>query len=239
LGDPTHAPKSSINAGASVIDQPVVFQSCNFKGVNQSLVYAGTVASWGVKDMRIIDCIVELNNATSKPVINFENSGGRAIKDLTVQKSTFYNLQFNSSGRFIRMNNASNAQPKKTWTSASGSISITNCTYYRVMSNKEFANNVASTADVTITLQNNIFMDTWRLQKMMGSCTKVISGNFLWANAIEDQVGALDSKDATYGTVENPQFAGPLDKDPDAVNFAPASSTAAYSAKAGDPRWLN
>lgn len=239
LGTPTSkSPRSEVSGSVYVIDNPISFQGCNFTGINKSFIDAGDKGPWAVKEISIKDCIVQLKNSTSSPIINFEKSGGRAIKTLTLQNSTFYNLKTNSSGRFIRMNNASNAQPKKSWNDSKGAVNITYCTFYQTMSNKEFANNTASTSDVTITMKWNIFYNTWRLQKMMGSCTKDIENNFLWSSG-GDNVGTLDSTDKTYGTEEDPQFEGlPIvDQTPDVPKlFTPASGTQAYG-KAGDPRW--
>lgn len=240
LGTPTDkSPVSATAGGVYVIDSPMGFQGCNFTGIKKSLIHAGDKGPWAVNDLSIKDCIIQLNNSTSAPVINFESAAGRAIKTLTVSNSTFYNLLTNSSGRFIRMYNASNAQPGKSWIDKKGAITITNSTFYQTMSNKEFANNTASTADVTITMRQNIFYNTWRLQKMMGSCTKDIGDNYLWA-AVGNNIGALDATDKTYGMEEDPKFAGlPIvDQKPNQVDFTPAPTTNAYTNRAGDPRWL-
>lgn len=224
--------------GAYLISNPIIFQECNFKGVNNSIIYAGKDnGPWAVQDLRLTNCIAELNNgASSKPIINFEDNGGRAIKSLTISKNTFYNLQTNSKAYFIRLNNASNARPDKTWNDTSGSVTITNNTFFQTMSNKDFANNMASVNTVTTTIKNNIFYNTYRVQKIVGNTTKAIGDNYLFSSGATN-VGALDNTDKTYGTEEDPAFIGPVDQDPDQVNFVPASSTKAYSNKAGDPRW--
>lgn len=224
--------------GAYLISNSIVFQECNFKKINNSLIYAGKDnGSWAVQDLRVMNCIVELNNGTSsKPIINFEDNGGRAIKALTVSNNTFYNLQTNGKAYFIRLNNASNAQPGKTWNDTSGSVTITNNTFSQTMSNKAFANNMASVNTVTTTIKNNIFYNTFQVQKMVGNTIKAVSDNYLFSSG-GDNVGALDSTDKTYGTEEDPAFVGPVDQDPSQVNFAPASTTKAYTNKAGDPRW--
>ena len=224
---------------AYLIDYSIVFQGCSFKEINNSLVYAGKDnGPWALKDFRILDCIVEMNNgSTSSPIINFQDNGGRAIKSISIQNSTFYNLQTNSKAYFIRMNNASNARPDKTWNDTSGSVTITNNTFYQTMSNKDFANNMASVNAVTTTIKNNIFYNTYRVQKIAGNTTKAISDNYLYSDGGEN-VGSLDNTDKTYGTEENPQFVGPVNQDPDKVNFVPASSTKAYANRAGDPRWF-
>ena len=224
---------------AYLIDYSIVFQGCSFKEINNSLVYAGKDnGPWALKDFRILDCIVEMNNgSTSSPIINFQDNGGRAIKSISIQNSTFYNLQTNSKAYFIRMNNASNARPDKTWNDTSGSVTITNNTFYQTMSNKDFANNMASVNAVTTTIKNNIFYNTYRVQKIAGNTTKAISDNYLYSDGGEN-VGSLDNTDKTYGTEENPQFVGPVNQDPDKVNCVPASSTKAYANRAGDPRWF-
>jgi hypothetical protein len=240
LGNATTSGAPATEKGSAyLIDHSIVFQGCSFKEINNSLIYAGKDnGPWAVKDFRVMDCIVEVNNGTtSKPIINFEDNGGRAIKDLSIQNSTFYNLQTNSKAYFIRMNNASNARPDKTWNDTSGSVTMTNNTFYQTMSKKDFANNMASVDKVITTIKYNIFYNTYRVQKIAGNTTKAISDNYLYA-VESDNVGSLDNTDQTYGTVENPQFVGPVDKDPSEVNFVPANTTKAYSSKAGDPRWF-
>lgn len=239
LGDAkTSGAPATEKGSAYLISNPIIFQECNFKGVNNSLIYAGKDnGPWGVQDLRVTNCIVELNNgSSSKPIINFEDNGGRAIKALAITKNTFYNLQTNSKAYFIRLNNASNAQPGKTWNDTSGSVTITNNTFFQTMSNKDFANNVASINTVITTIKYNIFYNTYRVSKIAGNTTKAISDNYLFSSG-DTNVGALDNTDKTYGTEENPAFIGPVDQDPSQVNFAPASSTAAYASQAGDPRW--
>ena len=82
------------------------------------------------------------------------------------------------------------------------------------MSNKDFANNMASVNAVTTTIKNNIFYNTYRVQKIAGNTTKAISDNYLYSDGGEN-VGSLDNTDKTYGTEENPQFVGPVNQDPD------------------------
>lgn len=239
LGNATTSGAPATDKGnAFLISNPIIFQECNFKGINNSLIYAGKDnGPWGVQDLRITNCIVELNNgSSSKPIINFEDNGGRAIKALSITKNTFYNLQTNSKTYFIRMNNASNAQPAKTWNDGTGSVTITNNTFFQTMSNKDFANNVASTNTVITTIKYNIFYNTYRVNKIAGNTTKVISDNYLFSTG-GTNIAALDNTDKTYGTEEDPAFVGPVDQDPELVNFTPASSTAAYTNQAGDPRW--
>lgn len=225
--------------GACLIDHSIVFQGCSFKNIKNSLIFAGTGSKgWAVKDFRIMNCIVQIdNNSNSNPIINFEKSGGRVIKDLTISNSTFYNLKTNNKAFFIRMSNSSNAKPEKSWNDKSGSVTMTNNTFYQTFTNKAFANNMASTNTITTTLKNNIFYNTSLVQKLVGNTTKAISDNYLFSTGGEN-IAALDNTDKTYGIEEDPQFTGPTDVAPDAVDFSPAQSTQAYANKAGDPRWI-
>lgn len=225
--------------GACLIDNTISFQGCNFNGIKNSLIFAGTGSKgWAVKDLRVMNCIVQIDNGTNdSPVINFFKSGGRAIKSLTILNNTFYNLKTNNKAYFIRMNNASNAKPEKSWNDKTGSVTITNNTFCQTFSNKDFANNMASTGDVTTTMKSNIFYNTFRVQKIVGNTVKAISDNYLFSTGGEN-IGALDNTDKTYGTEEDPQFTGPIDQAPKLVNFAPSKNTKAYANKAGDPRWI-
>lgn len=238
LGDAKTSGAPATEKGGAYLISTITIQECHFKGINNSLIYAGKDnGPWGIQNLNVTDCIVQINNGTSsKPIINFEDNGGRAIKSLAITKNTFYNLQTNNKAYFIRMNNSSNAQPGKTWNDTSGSVTITNNTFFQTMSNKDFANNMASTNLVASMIKSNIFYNTYRVQKIVGNTSKTISENYLFSSG-GDNIGALDNTDKTYGKEEDPAFVGPVNQDPDKVNFTPASSTEANSKRAGDPRW--
>ena len=234
------------NSGFYVINSPIIFQECNFRNIPNSLIY-GNKKNYGIKDFRITNCIVQLNNEGSYSVIDF--NGGGWIKDLRVENSTFYNLNTTCSGYFVRYSSSSNAQPKKTWgnTDNTGSITITYNTFCKTMANKDFANQLPNTNTLTTTVQYNIFYDCWRLyQAIQSQAKRYTDGNTIWgitkASEGNDTGGRTDSNGKPYATLEDPNFEGPIDLSFDlaqpkgGVNFKPNGSVAVGN-KAGDPRW--
>ena len=92
--------KDEANQDGYIINKPVIIQECNIKNLQNSLLY-GNKKPWTLRDFRITDCIVQMNNAGSNGVINLYGATG-TIKDMTIKNSTFYNLVKNSSAYFIR-----------------------------------------------------------------------------------------------------------------------------------------
>lgn len=234
---------------AYILKNPIIFQECFFKNVPRCLFYTG-VCAWGVEDVRVMDCIVQLDNDGQSfgdaAIIGTYSSeslyrGGTAswnsaVRNITMQNSTFYNIKGNSKNRVIRFlsNNLS-----RVFDSKYGSANITNCTFSQTFTDKEFANNTPNMAEYTITFNNNICYDCFRLQKFIqGNCTKNVD---MTTNTVWGVTQPTDNTDKTkYATEENPQFAGDITQPLDltqpngGVNFrasGPISSTI------GDPRW--
>lgn len=234
------------NSGFYVINNPIIFQDCKFKNIPNSLIF-GNKKNYGVKDFRIANCIVQLNNEGSYSVIDF--NGGGWIKDLRVENSTFYNLNTTCTGYFVRYGNSSNAQPKKTWGNSNntGSITITYNTFCKTMPNKDFANSMPNTNTLTTTIQYNIFYDCYRLyQAIQSQAKRYTDGNTIWGitknSESNDTGGKTDSNGKPYATLEDPNFVGSITKsfdltlDKGGVNFKPRGAVATEN-KAGDPRW--
>lgn len=101
----------------------------------------GNKKPWTLRDFRITDCIVQMNNAGSNGVINLYGATG-TIKDMTIKNSTFYNLVKNSSAYFIRYQN--NSQPWKYFGKSDNTSThiISNNTFCKTFSNKDFGNNI-------------------------------------------------------------------------------------------------
>ncbi len=232
---------------------PIVLQDCWFRQVNQCLIYSGDVA-WSLADVRIVNCIVQLcndgsDNGDAAVISGYSRKGyfkddtgastkwRNGIRDITVKNSTLYNTKGNSKNRMIRFNgnNLSNV-----WGSKYGSATFENCTISQIMTNKEFANGTPNTAEYTITFNNNVLYDCWRLQKFIqGSNTKNVDKA---TNAICGITNTVDSTDAEkYATEEVFAFEGDhtqslnLEAENGGVNF---KATGALSSTVGDPRWL-
>lgn len=243
------------NQDGFVINNPIVIQECNFKNVTKSLLY-GNEKPWSLRDFRIVDCIVQLNNASSSSVIRLDDANPKngLIKNLTVQNNTFYNLVKNESGYFIRYANSSNAQPKKIFGNGDNSSTfiIERNTFSHVMSNKNFANNMPNTNTLVTTIRYNIFYDVFRLYEIIQSQSYMLTtGNTIFADGVKTWGGAPNNNDIggrkdkegnPYATLEDPDFVGPFEVELDltkangGVNFTPRGPIAVGN-KAGDPRW--
>ena len=237
------------NQDGFVINNPVLFQECNIKNLKKSLLY-GNKKNWSLRDFRITDCIIQLNNDGSNSFINLHGASNGLIKELTIKNNTIYNLVQNGSAFFIRYSNSSNAQPKKIFgnndNSASHNISYN--TFCKTFSNKDFANNMANTNTITTNVEYNIFHDVFRLYQFIQSQAYMTTpGNTIWGvdggtPHSNDTGGRKDKLGNPYATLEDPQFVGPflqefdLTQEKGGVNFTPTASYA-VSQKAGDPRW--
>lgn len=224
------------NQDGFVIENPVVFQECNIKNLPNSLLY-GNKQPWSLKTFQILDCMIQLANDGSKTFIDLSGSSNGLIKSMVVQNNTIFNTKANSSAYFLRYSNSSNAQPKKIFgEGADATFTIENNTFSKVMSGKDFANNLANTNTVTANIQYNIFYDCYRMNKIIQSqYKKSTEGNVVFAVS-----KSLDSNDKKYGTEEDPQFTGPIDQELDLtqakgeVNFTAGGE---LSKTVGDPRW--
>jgi hypothetical protein len=237
------------NQDGYVINEPVIIQECNFKNVKNSFLY-GNKKNWSLRDFRIINCIVQLNNSGSNSVINLYGGNNGLIKDLTIKNTTFYNLVQNSSAYFIRYSNSSNAQPKKVFGNSgnSSTFTIEYNTFSHVISNKDFANNMPNTNTLVTSIQYNILYDVFRLyqiiqsQSLMYTAGNTIYGTWGGTPNNNDTGGRKDKNGNPYATLEDPEFEGPfeveldLTKDNGGVNFTPHGAVAVQN-KSGDPRW--
>ncbi len=227
-----------------VIEDPVVMSECMVKNLPMSLFWANKGTSWAMKDLRITDCIVQLNNATNKGLINFcydpdTKTGGYLT--MTLRNNTFLNIVDNSEAFTLRMASASNAVPLKLFGKAyekSGRTTIENNTWVKCMSGKNFADRMVSNGNVTFSMNGNIFYDTWRVNKAIGNCTKDIDQA---KNTIYCYTNATDGTDKqNYCTEEDPDFVGPflqeldLTKPNGGINLKPRG---VISSTIGDPRW--
>ena len=203
-----------------------------------------------MRDFRITDCIVQLNNSGSNSVINLYGASNGLIKDLTIKNNTFYNLIQNSSAYFIRYSNSSNAQPKKIFGSSgdSSTFTIEYNTFSHVISNKDFANNMPNTNTLKTNVQYNIFYDVFRLyqiiqsQSLMYTAGNTIYGTWGGTPNSNDTGGRKDKNGNPYATLEDPEFEGPFEVELDltkvngGVDFTPHGPVATQN-RSGDPRW--
>lgn len=237
------------NQNGFVINDPVMFQDCNIKGLKNSLLF-GNKKNWSLRDFRIMNCIVQLNNSGSNPVIHLQGASNGLIKDMTIKNSTFYNLVKNSSAYFIRYSNSSNAQPKKIFGNGDNSSThiISHCTFAKTFSNKDFANNMPNTNTLKTTVEYCILYDVFRLYQYIQSQAYMLTpGNTIFGvdggNPNNNDIGGRKDKLGNpYATLEDPEFEGPflqefdLSQPKGGVNFRPTAPIATQN-QSGDPRW--
>ena len=226
-----------------IIEKPVIVQDCNVKNLKGSILYANKI-SWGLKDFRIVNCIMQLANDSKTFIDLSETSGSTSlIKSLSIEKNTFYNIKDNSSKYFIRYANSSNAQPKKVFgdNQNSATFSLKNNTFSKMMSGKDFGNNMPNTNTLITILENNIFYDTYRINKALPTQgERTYKNNIIWGvtKSIDgNDLSRTDSNGNTIATEEDPGFGMilqelDLDQTNGGVNFTPQGT------KVGDPRWL-
>ncbi|MBR5069969.1 MAG: DUF4957 domain-containing protein [Bacteroidales bacterium] len=216
----------------------------NFANLPGSLIDGGT-KPWALHTLYIDEAIVQNNNAEGKAIIRWDG-GANSIQAIKIDNSTFYNTNETTSYYFLRFSNASNARPSKVWGSdpelAVCSWNMKNNTFVNSPSNQNFANNYVNDKTVTAEWTENIFVNTWRLQKAIGgSCNYVTdSTNCIWGgvNAVDNtdatKFAVLDSMDIQTAELPALDLTNPL-----ALKeyFAPFESSYAAKVQAGDPRW--
>ena len=237
-------------ADVYILQDPVIIQDCAFKNVIDGVFSVGQ-CSWGVADVRILNSVVQLNNNGSKNsngavICGYSNgykapSGGSfwygGIKSITIKNSTIYNIASNDKNRLIRFNNK---DLDRAFPTASGSLTMMDNTFIRVMDKKEFGNNTPNAATYVITYDNNIFYDCWRINKLIqGNCKKEYHQelNTIWgiANSVDgtDKGSLATEEDAGFNLDETKKeldFTQPNY----GINF---TATGAISSTIGDPRW--
>ncbi len=238
-------------ADCFIIMDPILIDDCAMKNVKGPIFTVGD-CSWGINDLRIQNCVIQLaldgSVSTAYGMISaYSNvwtapSGGQfwhgCIKGMTFRNNTIMNIVSNNKNFTFRFNNK---DIDRCFPTADGTAVWENNTLIRVMDDKNFADRTPNQNKYIITLNNNIFYDTWRIQKFIqGNCTVNWSQekNTIWG--IKNSVDATDK--GKWATEEDPGFdlaetQKELDftKENYGLNLKP---TGAISSTIGDPRWL-
>lgn len=223
----------------------VSIEKCNFANLKNSLFY-GNKQPWALHTFKLHNCVVQFEgDKLADGVINLVGSSTGAIKNIILTDNTIYNITPNTTNRFIRYGNASNAQPQKIW----GSDPNVGYSIFTMTNNtiaypcKEFANNFPNRGKIVfLDWKKNIFVDVTRLQKIGGNneCLHTAADNILFSTTGAAQDGTDLKK---FGTEENVAMTIPttaLDFANIAAlkaNFAPAFATNATCNGFGAPRW--
>lgn len=237
-------------ADVYVLQDPIIIQDCAFKNVIDGVFSVGQ-CSWGIADFRLLNSVVQLRNDGSKNsngavICGFSNgfkapSGGSfwygGIKNITIKESTIYNIVSNGKNRLIRFNNK---DLDRVWPTASGSVTMLDNTFIRVMDKKEFGNNTPNANTYVITYDNNIFYDCFRIQKFIQSnCKKEYHQelNTIWglANAVDNtDKGSLATEEDAGFNIDETKKELDFTQPNFGINF---TATGAISSTIGDPRW--
>ena len=238
-------------ADVYVLMDPILVDDCAFKDVKGSFFTVGD-CSWGIADLRIQNCVIQLDfdgsvSSNYALLSAYSNkytapSGGQfwygCIKGMTIRNTTIMNIASNSKNFTIRFNNK---DVDRVFPTADGTVTWMDNTFIRIMDGKNFADRTPNQNKYVITFDNNIFYDTWRIQKLIqGNCT------VNWHQDQNTTWGVVSTVDGTdkgkWATEEDPGFdlaetKKSLDftKENFGINLTP---TGAISSKIGDPRWL-
>lgn len=239
------------NSGYFLVLKPIILENVWVKNLPKALLYDNQ-QKYGVKDFRLLNCLIQCNNSSGDSFLNFYKAGG-VIRDMTIQNNTIWNIVKNSSAYFIRFQNASNSQ--KVFGSNSSVQSNLNHvwdhnTFAKMFTGKDFGNNMPTRANAYFTMTNNNFFDVFRLyQYLQNNATTHCKDNAIWyveASPQSNDTGGRkpDTGDAYFalqeeGTTPNANAADlpvlDLNAENGGVNF---KASGALSSTVGDPRWL-
>ena len=250
---------SSQIKGIYMVEDPIYIANCWFKNLPHAMLYDNQVncAFWY---FTLSNCIVQMNNVT-KSSIGFINlyKAGKSVKNITIERSTIYNIADNGSACFIRYQNESNSTPEKVFGTLSAEYNshkwvftrstLAKCYYdYSTNSGWRFSNNVRVSVNFTVNIDHTIFYNCAQLYRMTSdkNSSRTYRFNFFWNNGQDDKNrnnSAKDSGNAPFASEYDPGFGGQELKELDfsqpngGVNFTPTEYEIVTN-RGGDPRWL-
>lgn len=229
----------------------ITIKNVIIKDLANSLVYMNK-KNWALVNLNIENSIVQFNFSNSKSIIDFKtgeqdsyaktdpkystttNMG--SIKNISIINNTFYNVQANSSGYFLRFASADASQCFGTKNGTSTyDYNMSNNTFIRTMTGKDFANQMNNSKKLKNTFKNNIFYDVYRIYQYVNSNHQLdVSGNYIFYGVTAKQNNDLNyATELTTAPFTAPTEALDLTKEKGGWNLKPTGNAAA----AGDPRW--
>ena len=236
---------SATTKGSYLIEEPVEVRNCMIKDMKKALIHTGQDKGWVIESLNIINNIIQMDNEKDY-FLNFYGGSefrNSAFKEMLMKNNTIYNLKENSSQFVIRFGNASNAV-KLFGTNSNPEVGrfkwqIQNNTMVGVFAKKDFGNNIPNNVCVINIITDNIFYNTYRLQKFIqGNQTRTYYNNYIWS----DGTTVIDTTDKeTYCTEADPGFVAPttsldLTQKNGGIDLAPTGIV--LTSGSGDPRWL-
>ena len=225
------------------IMDPIVFQTCNVKGMGACLIADQSGNKYDIRDMLISNCVIEVNKTTNNVNANeaealIKLTSGSFITNLVVENSTVYSLE-----RGIAPFMTYNGRPKEIDNAELQKISFVNCTLYQLAYNTNFRGDTRTQGQTTnyFTVEKCIIVDCGKknfcnalLRQMSTNPTVSYKENTYWWNGedvSEAQTG--DGADTTDTKLtDDPAFADPQNGD-----FT-VGGAQQQEHQTGDPRWL-
>lgn len=250
---------SSQIKGIYMVEDPIYIANCWFKNLPHAMLYDNEVkcAFWY---FTLSNCIVQMNNVT-KSNIGFINlyKAGVSVKNITIEKSTIYNIADNGSACFVRYQNESNSTPEKVFGNLTAEYNshtwkftrstLAKCYYSdETHSGWRFINNVRTSSAFTLNIDHTIFYNCAQLYRMNGG-SRTYRFNFFWNDGKDDKSrnnAMKDSGSAPFAAEYDPSFGGDnagqlkeldFSQPNGGVNFTP-NEYEIIANRGGDPRWL-
>lgn len=241
--DQVDASVDNLRGRAYYLNDSIVVKHCWFKDVKSSLFHIGN-NSWGVTQLMVRDCIVQLDNDgtvynngavistfSPKNLYNGKSSTYAGIRYIDIERSTFYNIKENNKNMFIKLrtNNFANL-----FDTNEGNCIMKQNTFSKTMTAGSgtvyFARFTPNNALYELDIENNVFYDCYRVSSLIQSQnTKKVEENSVFA------VNGVHSNDSTMFAIQDPGFGDVLQsldfsKENGGVNFKSNNGN-------GDPRW--
>lgn len=219
-----------------IINDPVVIQSCEVRGLPRHLVYDNK-KKYCLSTLLIDGCDVELTTTQEQSVIYF-NQG--FANNMTVENSTFWHNGTKANKCFLEYNGS--ARPTRAGF-AKGSVNYLNSTFYHVCYNKQWGNynGMAGQSSVEWVMKNNIFVDCGKgevARRLLGSrkpdgknVIATFGNNTYWYN------GAFSDGEKDYDNSGKYIETDPMLKDP-AHGDCTVGGAEQIAARTGASKWL-
>lgn len=216
-----------------IINDPIVIQSCEIKGIQRHLIYDNN-KKYCPATLLINDCIVKLETTQEQAVIYFKQG---FANDLTIQNSTFWHTGVKNNNYFVQY--PGSGRPTNAGF-IKGSVNYLNSTFYHVCYNKQWGNytGFAGQSCVDWNMKKNIFLESGKgevARRFLGGRTGQVTASFgqntYWYN------GTVPAEELKYDVSGTHFEVDPQLKDPTKGDFT-VLATEQLTARTGDPRWL-
>ena len=230
------------NSKGYYVTQPIAITGVTIDNVAHSLFWDNK-AKYAVSEFTIDDCVINLTSTSdddlkNQAIISFQGGG---IKDFKLTNSTItgqakvnYFLRYNGNNGRIDNMGYDKTVDKQTWT-------YENNTFYQVLkSNGQWGNGPAGQAYFVYSVKNNIWYNSSQdiarrlLNGQLGASSVVTFDKNTYFNEGADKSSNQSNYDKS-GTAltTDPGFADAANGD-----FTLSTTSAQYTNKTGDPRWL-